>query len=101
MKKYFLILIIACGAFLMGCKKINDPEKPEPPCVDCEPPCEDCEPPCEDCDDEDRSQLWDDADGSVWVNDNPDIDIDSKDEYPEERETLDDINKDLDEYPKF
>ena len=71
MKKFFLFLLICCSVVFWGCKK----EK-----FSGDDLCEECE--------EGKIPLWDDADGSVWINDNPDIVIIHKDEYPEERETL-------------
>ena len=64
----------------MGCKKDKNPgDDPEIPCEECE---------------EGKIPLWDDANGTVWINDNPNVDIEHVDEYLEERETLIDPGKD-------
>ena len=70
MKKFFLILMIFLGLVLMGCNKEKDPVEPEQ------------------TEDNEKTPLWEEAEGSIWINDNPDVTIESKDEYPEERETL-------------
>lgn len=73
MKRLFFVMIICFGVVLTGCEKEKPTVEPDP---------------IEEPDNDERYPLWEEADGCIWINDNPDVTIDSKDEYLEERETL-------------
>ena len=66
MKKFFLYSMVICGAILTGCNKEKDPVDPS----------------------EGRVQLWDGADGTVWINNSPDVNITGKNETLPTSETL-------------